>query len=178
MLDKIKKHFFTFSLALISLTLGIVLLFIDASKLMRTLYIIFGVIMMVNGCLVLLDFMKIDPVAKTYGLLSIIAGILFCFYHGLVIAIISMILFLAFPIYRIILARNKKDQFFKELPRIILAIMILFLGFDNIFVKSLGIFMILMTLFIFFNIIFTKEKLSDIEKQEAINVNFEERDSK
>jgi len=63
----------------------------------------------------------------------LIIGILFIFSHGFVLSIITTTFLILLPIIRIILADNKKIQFLKEIPLLIIGIMVFFNVFDNIF---------------------------------------------
>lgn len=178
MIKKIKAHPFSFGLGLISLAIGITLFFIDAEKLMNFIYIFFGIIIIFNGLMILLDFRKIDLLSKIYGMLYIGFGILLCLYHHYIVTIIAAIALIIFPIYRIIIVPSHKDQFIKEIPHFVLAVLVLFAGFENVFVKSVGVALLLLGIFLIFSCFLYKKKLSLREKQEAIDVSYEERDLK
>ena len=176
MIKKIKLHPYSFGIGIVSLILGIILLFINSESLMNFIYVAFGLIIIFNGALILFDFTKIDLLSKIYGMLYVGFGILMCFYHHYIVGIIAAISLIIFPIYRIIVVNNHKDQLIKEIPHFILAILIIFAGFDNIFVKSIGIGLILLSCFLIASVFLYKEKLTLREKQEAINASYEERD--
>lgn len=63
----------------------------------------------------------------------LIIGILFIFSHGFVLSIITTVFLIILPIIRIILVEDKKSQIIKEIPLLIIGVMVFFNIFDGVF---------------------------------------------
>lgn len=99
------------------------------------------------------------------ALAFLIIGVLFIFSHGFVISIITAVFLLILPIIRIIMAVDKKNQFLREIPLLVIGIMVFFNVFDGIFryvlIASGGIIFILGLIFFISIFVNKKDKNKD-----------------
>ncbi len=128
---------------LVAIALGILLILIDGDFFTRILFIIFGVIFILEGLLALLS----ESVRKNVFLivanaLAILLGILLIFFQEGFIRISVGIYFIGVPVILLILRREYfKEELKEQLPKIVVGLLVLILGiggFVNILLDVLG----------------------------------------
>ena len=115
---------------LVAIALGILLILIDGDFFTRILFIIFGVIFILEGLLALLSES------------AILLGILLIFFQEGFIRISVGIYFIGVPVILLILRREYfKEELKEQLPKIVVGLLVLILGiggFVNILLDVLG----------------------------------------
>ena len=167
-MNKIKEHPLLLISSIISMTLGMWLITTDYNKIIGLLYFIVG------GGLILTGISKIlinnKPNDKLYlydGTVDIIVGILIMFVHDIISTIILGALFIVFPIIRIMKSADKNNAVKKELPLLIIGLVIALSGdlIGNIFVKILGGLFICLAIYLFINIFTDKISINRSTKR-------------
>lgn len=183
-MNKIRKHPFLLTASIVSLILGLLLILSDHNEVINFIYFAIG------GGLIITGISKIalenNYRDKTYyydGILDIVIGILIMFVHNFIVTIILGAMFVVFPLMRIIKSNDKKYAFKKELPLLIIGLVIALSGdlIANIFIKGLGILFILFAIYLFACIFserirfyYTYNKTEEIKKDNVIDVDYEE----
>ena len=187
-MDKIKRHPYLLVSTIITLLIGISLILADHNKVINFIYFAIGGGLILTGLykVLLLDYNK----NKTYlydGAINIVVGILLMFVHNFIVTLILGLVFLIFPIIRIFKSNARKSTFKRELPLLIIGLVIALSGdlLANIFVKILGVLFILLAVYLFVNIFtdkITVIKFSSTrtkhnpQRDNVIDVDYEERD--
>ncbi len=126
--------------------LGLLLCFIKADTLIKIVFIIIGILIILGSINDLIIGYKLkDKVKLISSIIDIILAIILIFFHNIVFLIVIALYLLIYPIIRIFKNPNHYLQFKFELPRLLLAIVLLILspqGILNILFIILGIFMI------------------------------------
>lgn len=131
------------SSVLISLALGILFILIDGAFFTKVMFIIFGVIFIFEGILALFyEEVRKNIYLLISNIISIILGILIIFFQNIAVDIIVGVYFIAIPIVLLILRRQYfKEELPKQLPRLVVGILVLVLGlggFVNILLDIFG----------------------------------------
>jgi uncharacterized membrane protein HdeD (DUF308 family) len=154
-MDKIKRKPHLLISSIITLVIGIWLLFTDYTKIINFIYFIVGGGLILTGLykVLLMDFRK----NKTYmydGFIDIVIGILIMFVHNFIVTIILGLIFVLFPIIRIVKSNEPMHTFKRELPLLIIGLVIALSGdlLAKIFIKFLGVLFILLAIYLFVNI--------------------------
>lgn len=176
---KIRKHPYLLVLSIICLVLGLTLIFTDYVRIINFIYFIVGGGLIITGISKLLMGNNLND--KTYlydGITNIIVGVLIMFVHNMIMTIILGLLFIIFPLFRIIKSVDKKYAFKRELPLLIIGLVIALSGdlIAEVFVKFLGVLFILLAIYLFVNIFIEKInikvfKFSSIKEEKTINRN-------
>ena len=129
----------------------------------KILFVIIGILMVITNIFPLINSINrkdlIDIVAR---IIFIVFGILFIFVHNTALSIIVGIIFIAFPIIKVLLASDKMTMFMINLPEILIGIIILIVGPQSV---SKALFTVLGILLIIFGIL---DILGSFYKQEII----------
>ena len=151
-------------LSIITMMLGLALIFIPYEDLVSFIFTIVGIcIMLVN--LIPCIFSWIEYQSTKQGLytaiastISLLLGFIFIFCQGLARDIISVILaiwLIALPIIRLVKSNDKKNQIKKEIPYFIIGFILLFVPTGNIFSIVLKVFGGIIVLYGIINLIFS-----------------------
>lgn len=185
-MNKIRNHPFLLTGSLLCLGFAAILLFVDPGKILGFIYVVFGI------CLVATGISKIYLSSKTNddsfpvdGILNIVIGISIIFFHNFIVTIILGALFMVFPIIRIIKSNNKKLRFKKELPLLIIGLLIALSG-NFVFwvlIKILGGLFVVLAIYLFVLIFTNKVSIINIygtrkkvDRDDVIDADYEERD--
>ena len=187
-MDKIKRHPYLLISTIITLLIGIWLILTDYNKVINYIYFVVGSGLILTGVyrVLLLDYNK----NKTYlydGIINIVIGILLMFVHNFAITLLLGLFFVIFPIIRIGQSSSPKNTFKRELPFLIIGLVIALSGdlLANIFVKILGALFILFSVYLFISIFTDKITIikfsstrtrPDPQRDNIIDVDYEERD--
>lgn len=129
----------------------------------KILFVIIGILMVITNIFPLINSINrkdlIDIVAR---IIFIVFGILFIFVHNTALSIIVGIIFIAFPIIKVLLASDKMTMFMINLPEILIGIIILIVGPQSV---SKTLFIVLGIFLIIFGIL---DILGSFYKQEII----------
>ena len=187
-MEKIKRHPYLLISTIITLLIGIWLILTDHNRIINFIYFVVGGGLILTGLykVLLLDYNK----NKTYlydGVINIVIGILIMFVHNFIVTLILGLIFVIFPIIRIVKSSDSKSTLKRELPLLIIGLVIVLSGdlLANIFIKFLGVLFILLAIYLFVSI-FT-EKITVIkfsstrtkhnpQNDNIIDVDYEERD--
>jgi uncharacterized membrane protein HdeD (DUF308 family) len=188
MANKIKKHPYLLLASITSLILGIFLLLVNPSNILDFLYLSIGFMVVMIGVSKLYTSNQ-NQKALYDGALDILIGILFIFFHNFIITMILGLLFLVFPIIRILKSSYKGIAFKSELPLLILGLVMIFSGdlLVSIFVKVLGVFLIVLAIYLFISIFIDKlqffvvtnqnvESSKTRKREDIVDVTYEERE--
>jgi len=169
--NNIKKHPYLFVTSIILMLAGIALIFVDTSSIMQVIMVIFGVLCIFNGLFSMMAGRTL--IAYLYGLLYMALGIILFFNQPGVMTVVTII-FAVFavilPIVRIILENDKLRQLKMELPALIIAIVIIFLGIPTVFKYVLVGLLIGAGIFLLVSILNEKPKLTKAQKRNAIDI--------
>ena len=154
MINKLREHPFLLVGTIISLVTGIFLLISDPALIITFIYFVVG------GGIILAGIYKIviseikDKMYFYNGVSDVVVGICYMFFHNIIVTIILGLIFVAFPVIRIIKSRNRYLGFKKELPLLIFGSVIAISGdiMGLIYVKILGASFILLAIYLFINI--------------------------
>ena len=120
------------------------------------------------------------------GLINIVVGISIIFFHNFIVTLILGILFLVFPIIRIIQSPVKKATFKSELPLIIIGVFVCFSGdlFANVFFKIIGVLLVVFGIYQIISIFFEHLQIVKInyintstepkKRRDVVDVSYEE----
>lgn len=154
-MDKIKRKPHLLISSIITLVIGIWLLFTDYTRIINFIYFIVGGGLILTGLykVLLMDYRK----NKTYmydGFIDIVIGILIMFVHNFIVTIFLGLIFVLFPIIRIVKSDEPMHTFKRELPLLIIGLVIALSGdlLAKIFIKFLGALFILLAVYLFVNI--------------------------
>ena len=173
-MSKIERHPYILLSSVISLVMGVVMLFVNPEMIIGFVYYLLGMLLISIGLFKLNSEFKTKN--DTYnGIMNIIIGIMIILFHNFIIMLLLGLTLLVFPIVRIIKSKYKKETFKLELPLIILGVIICFSGdlFANVFVKILGVLLILFAIYQFISIF--KENLRIVKID---NIVYEEESKK
>lgn len=139
-------------LSIFGILLGTLFFFIDSEALLRIVFICIGIYVIIVSIPGFITFSSIhDKKERNITLITSIViaavGLVLIFYPHMVVNIIAGVLFIALPIYRIIISKNKKETFKKELFRLCLGVVLLLVGFSGVFQVMLYIIGGLLCLF-------------------------------
>ena len=190
-MDKIKRNPYLLISSIVTLLIGAWFLCTDYTKIINFIYFIVGGGLILTGLykVLLMDYRK----NKTYvydGFIDIVIGILIMFVHNFIVTIFLGLIFVLFPVIRIIKSDRPKYTFKRELPLLIIGLVIALSGdlLAKIFIKFLGVLLVLFSVYLFVNI-FTEKiaifKFKTIKikhfkhnsnNDNIIDVDYEERD--
>lgn len=151
-MNKIKNNPFLLVSSVVSLVLGLWLLFTEPTRIINLIYFIVGGGLIVTGISKLLLESRFSDKSYTYdGVVNIAIGILIMFVHDTLITIILGLAFVVFPIIRIVKSVDKNYAFKQELPLLIIGLIIALSGdlIAQIFIKILGVLFILFAIYLF-----------------------------
>lgn len=151
-LKKIKEHPILLISSLFFLLMGIFLILSDPGYVINLIYWLVGLPCIFSGIFKLIFYQDNEDFFE--GLVSIIIGICFIFLHNFIVTIILGLVFIGFPIYRIIKSNHKKEMFLQELPFLIIGLVMMLSGdlIIHIFIKVLGVIAILYAIYLFVSI--------------------------
>lgn len=188
-MNKIKRHPYLLISSIISLVMGLMLLFSDYTRIINFIYFIVGGGLIVTGISKIL--MENYSRDKTYvydGIVNILVGVMIMFVHNIIVTIILGAIFIVFPLLRIFRSTDKKSSFKRELPLLIIGLVIALSGdlIAEVFIKFLGALFILFAIYLFINIFtgkisFIKFSYHSTQEEKSqsdvIDVDFEESES-
>jgi len=179
MIEKIKQHRILFITATIFIALGIILFFVDSQALMSYVYVGLGLLMVLIGLVTLGTPGPDKDFNLIFGLLYLLGGMGLLFLQNYIVSIVLAVLLVILPIIRIIRAQDKKLQLKKELPMLIIGLIIGFVGFEKIFVYLIASGLILFAIYLYY-LVFSYKVVKPIKanRNSAIDANFTERDHK
>ena len=163
--------------SIVSLVLGLWLLTTDYNEILGMIYFLIGGGLILTGISKLYLKNKSNEGSYLYdGAINIIVGVMIMFVHDLITTIILGVIFVLFPIIRICKSTSKKETFKRELPLLIIGLVIALSGdlIGNIFVKILGVLFILLAIYLFINIFTDKisfYKTRKIKKDKVVDSN-------
>ena len=185
-MNKLRNHPYLLIGSIVAVMSGIWLLFTDPTKVINMIYFFLGGGLILTGLYKLLVSNNNDKMYIYDGALDVVIGISFMFFHDLFITIVLGLTFAVFPIARIIRSSDRKQTLKRELPLLIIGLVIALSGglMGSIFVKILGGFSILLGIYLFINIYtdklnFMKKKRTKTKEKHnrdnVIDVDYEER---
>ena len=154
-MKKIKSHPVLLISSIVNLLIGLWLIISNPTDIINTIHFIIGGILIFSGLT------KVMSNNKNYvynGLLNIVLGIFVILFDHIIITIVLGALFMVFPILRIASSNRKKDAFKKELPLLIIGLVIAFSGdfFALLLARIFGVLLIIISLYLFISIFFNK----------------------
>lgn len=186
-MNKIKNNPFLLVSSIISLIVGLWLVLTDPARIINSIYFLVGGALVITGIVKILSENRFKGSIYTYeGFLNATIGILIMFFHDTLITIILGALFVVFPLLRILQSNDKFYAFKKEIPLLIIALVIALSGdlIVKIFIVILGVLFILLAIYLFtcifvnkINIIkfeYKRHSETKINKRDVIDVDFEE----
>lgn len=138
--------------SIIYIGIGIAFVFVPANTLLWLTFILLGSLMIICNIPTLIEDLsnlktnKKNVPGLIFTLLCITLGIVLIFWKQKVLLICVGIFFIAFPLFKLIIAENKKKQLRYELPKMILGAIAIILGPENtmnVVFKIIGIIIIL-----------------------------------
>ena len=133
-------------LGVISIVVGILFCAIPTDKLLKITFYVIGALVIVNGAISLYHSIKAkNTLAIVSDIIDIAFGICLIFFHQTFMLIIIAVYLIAFPIVRIIMNPMHLVQFYRELPRFVLALVLILLtpeGVLNILFIIIGVVLI------------------------------------
>ena len=165
-MKKLKENPVLLISSIFSLILGLWLLLTDSTRIINFIYFIVGGGLIVTGISKILLENKFNDKSYTYdGVVDIVIGILVMFVHDTLLTIILGLLFVVFPIIRIVKSIDKKMTFKRELPLLIIGLVIALSGdlIADLFIKILGVLIILLAIYLFICIFTDKIKIIRFE---------------
>lgn len=184
MIEKLRKHPYLLIGSIVCIITGIFLLISDPVRIINMIYFLLGGGLILTGIYKLILSENKEKMYMYDGIVDVIVGISFMFFHDLIITIILGLIFIAFPVVRIIKSIDKFKTFKKELPLLIIGLVIALSGglMGNIFVKILGALFVLLGIYLFINIftdkiniLKSKNTSKNTRRKDVIDVDYEER---
>ena len=154
-MKKLKEHPVLLVSSIVCLIIGLWLLTTNPDYVLKSIYV------MVGGCLIMAGISKIlsnkDSEEKSFmydGIINILIGVIIMFVHDFIVTTILGVLFVAFPVFRICKSFAKKEQFKRELPLLLIGLVIVLSGdlIGKLFVKLLGVILIGVAIYLFVGI--------------------------
>ena len=134
-LENSKKYFLgsTLFFTLLGVAVGLLLLFLDASLLLKLVFIIMGIITVISNVpSIVVGMMSFSTregkIATVFGLLSAVMGFLMIFFHSELLMILLGVYMIVMPILEILLSAQKMIRFKAELPKMILGVVMILVG--------------------------------------------------
>jgi hypothetical protein len=159
---KLQEHPYMLLSSIVVLGLGISLMFTDANVVINIIYWAIGSFLILMGAAKILFkqhiYNQISAFALADGLVDLIVGILFLFFHNIIVTIILGLCFMIFPIIRIIKSSDHKQTLKKELPLLITGLVIALCGdaLGLVVVKIIAGILILFGIYLFLTIFIEK----------------------
>lgn len=145
-MKNLKCNWRLFALGVISIVVGILFCAIPTDKLIKITFYVIGALVIVNGSISLYHSVKAkDKLAILFDIVDIAFGICLIFFHQTFMLIIIAVYLIALPIVRIILNPMHLAQFYHELPRFLLALVLILLtpeGVLNVLFVIIGVVLI------------------------------------
>lgn len=147
-----KKTFLLFSTSIIYMVIGLVFILVPVNTLIWLTFIILGILIILFNIPTLIEDInnyknvKKDIPGMVFTILCIILGLILIFWQKKFLLIAFGIYLIIFPVYKILIAEDRKKQLQLELPKIILGIISIILGPENtmnIIFKAIGIIIII-----------------------------------
>lgn len=158
-MNKLRRHPYLLALSIISFIVGLTLIVSDYTRIINLIYFIIGGGLVFTGISKFLMGNEFQDKSYFYdGVSNIIIGVLIMFVHNFVVMMILGMLFVLFPLYRIYKSADKKYAFKRELPLLIIGLVIALSGdlIAEAFVKILGGLFIVLAIYLFVNIFIEK----------------------
>lgn len=112
--------------------IGVLFIVVDPSSLMRVVLIIIGVFLILanigNVFFGIASFNQVEKPKFFISCMSFIIGFLLVFWQNQILNIVVAVWFVAMPIYRIIISKNKSIQLRNEVPQFIIGALLLVFG--------------------------------------------------
>ena len=167
----------------LSIIVGILLLAADSNEILRFVFVTIGIISIVSGISSILrnKYIMDEKERNTSLVISIITiaiGVLLIYQYNQIVHLIVGVFLIALPLYKIIVFKEHKEVFKRELSKIIIGVIVLICGFAsimNVILDILGIIVIILALiYMIYNIYIViknnkAEKLQQ-EENEVIDV--------
>ena len=132
-MKKLKLNKFSFILGTILTCAGILLFLLDIQFINRILIYLFGTLVLVDGVFDIVKYRKSKDKNYIYsGIINVILGIILIFMHHALINVLVMIVFIIFPIVRIVKSKTPALQLEKEIPAFLIALIILTFSLSGI----------------------------------------------
>ncbi len=142
---------------------GILMLVIPTNTIIKIIFIILGlVVILTNLQQTILGYKTKQFDIAIVGTIYIALGVVLMFYHGIILLVLLGIFLIGLPLYRIFIAADKKDQFYKEIFKIILGIILLVLSPEAILgtlIKIIGVVLIVIAALLFVSSIYTEREV-------------------
>ena len=127
---------------IISFTLGLLCVLVNGTKLLNIIFIIIGAFLLIDWIIGVINNHKNSSYLLIVNFISIVLGILLMFNFNPIINILIAIYFIAIPLYEIIKNKyDKKEELKEQLPKMIIALLIIIFGIGGVFdvlLKILG----------------------------------------
>lgn len=150
-------------LGIISIIIGILFCAIKTDLLLKIAFYIIGALVIVNGAISLYRSFKMkNTLSIVFDIIDIVFGICLIFFHKTFMLVLIAIYLVAIPIYRIIKNPKHMEQFYRELPRFILAlVLILFTpeGILNILFIVIGVILIIVGIVLAIGSFYTQKEI-------------------
>lgn len=188
-MKRIRENPVLFISSIFTFFIGLWLILTDHNRIINFIYLIIGGGLIITGISKILMEKHSNDKSFIYdGLLNVIIGFSIMFVHNWIVTIILGLCFVIFPLYRIYKSNDKKACFKRELPLLIIGLVITLSGdlIANIFIKVLGALFILLSIYLFINIFTDKiaiyhfkrtSKTHKINHDNVIDAEYEESDS-
>lgn len=127
-MKNLKCNWRLFALGIISIIVGILFCAIPTDKLLKVTFYVIGALVIVNGGISLYHSIKSkDKLEILFDIIDIVFGVCLIFFHQTFMLIIIAVYLIALPIVRIIMNPLHLAQFYHELPRFVLALVLILL---------------------------------------------------
>ena len=125
-MKNLKCNWRLFALGIISIIVGILFCAIPTDKLLKVTFYVIGALVIVNGGISLYHSIKSkDKLEILFDIIDIVFGVCLIFFHQTFMLIIIAVYLIALPIVRIIMNPLHLAQFYHELPRFVLALVLI-----------------------------------------------------
>lgn len=159
---------------IIGILIGLFMFIIPVNTLLKILFVVFGIMMLISGIPSLIHSLSNKNEAGStldtvISLISVILGVILIFWHNSVVMIVCGIYLLALPVIRIFMSDNKKLQLRRELPRMILGVVMIIAGpgtiIDLLLKISGGVIILLAVLYMIFALLSLKTKTENATRK-------------
>ena len=119
--------------ALLGSALGLFLLLADVNFLFGIVFVVLGILTVFNNLPgLVLGAVELHTTAGkllfSLSLISTMLGVIMIFYHNEILMILLGVYFVLMPIVRLILAKDRSELFRRELPKLVLGVVMILLG--------------------------------------------------
>ena len=123
--------------SVLAIIIGLLFCFTDPNEFLRFIFAGIGLIFILLSIPGFVSFYRIEDendrkTTLLYSIILVVIGLSLMIYPGLIINIIAGALLIAYPIYKIVKSRDKKEAFKKQIINIALGVLLILCGIGSI----------------------------------------------